>query len=360
MLSAQIDVDLPSDLPEPPALVRKLVGWMLGRQELEGENKDAKEQLLLDNLTVFEQLLLAFGDAGFDDVVSVVIDGKPVYVDTQETIGDLQQALEGTVKSGVLDEGFSVMRATFSHNDDAMRTLAELRVHARVPEGHDECRLRISAREHDLDLQDEEGPREYAVRVREYIRDADRIERHLKKVDGMTARLRQHIGERLPGARSRARPGHVRVIAPGPRQVGRMRHLGFKSARRRTVYSALAGHERIGAYDDPMTHHYYSPYQDLFDWIALGEVLAGHWNTDRVEVVHPTGRVLFRGSQGAHYDARGLEVARDAVRVSPQGELVIDDSIPEVASLDPAEAGNPHSPGWGGEQWAEDMSDGDS
>lgn len=354
MLSARIDLDLPSELPEPPGVVRNLVQWLMGRVD---EADEDLQHLLLDNLTVFEQLLLAFGDAGFDDVVSVVVDGRAVYVDTEETIGDLAAALEGTVKSGAVRSGFSVIRTTFRRSEKDLRVLAELRLTARVPEGHNEVQVRISAREHEVEPLSDEGPREYAGRIRSYIREPDRLEGYRRRVEGLVQAIVKAVGERLPDARSKPGPVSVRVVAPGVRQVGRFRHLGFKELRRGTAYNALPTHERIGAYDDPLTSHYYSPYQDLFDWIALGEILAGHWNRPDVEVLHPTGVHLFRGSEGHTTDPRTLELARDVVRVNPEGNLVVDESVPLTTALHPAEAGTPHGTGWAGEQWADDIAE---
>jgi hypothetical protein len=217
--------------------------------------------------------------------------------------------------------------------------------------------IRISARPEEFEPGDDEGPRQYAARVRDYIRDAGRIEEHRTFVIGVVEKLRKAMLVRFPGARIRQTAATVDLVAPGARQVGRMRHLGFGAAKRRTVYSSLPPHERIGPYDDPLTHHYYSPYQDLFHWVAMGEVLAGQWPHEWVTVLHHSGRPLFSGMNATTFDRAKLDVDRTAVRVDAAGKLVIDRSIPDVETLDPSEAGNPHSPGWAGEQWAEDIDD---
>lgn len=355
MFHAKLSVDLPSEVPPPPSAVKKAVGWLLGKKE---DPDEGLEQLLLDNLTFFEAFLNAFGDAGFDDVVSVVVDGRPVYVDVEEKFDDFAEALDKTVHSGALEDGFSILRATFCRVEGGLRVLGELRVHARVPEGEAEATLRVSARPDDIELAEDEGPREYAARVRAYVRDADRIDGQRATVEGKVESLSQAIRARLSGAKVERGELSRQIVALGPKQVGRLRHLGFSAARRRTVGSALPSYERTGAYDNPLTLHYYSPYRDLFDWIALGEVLAGQWPSPDVRVVHPTGRLLFTGDRGASYDQGALEVPRDAVRVNAQGALVVDDSIPHVDAVDPAEAGSPHGKGWAGEEWTEDLGDG--
>lgn len=320
---------------------------------------EALEQLLADNLTILEGFLRAFSDASFDDIVSIIVDGKPAYVDVDETVGDLQQALEKTAQCGALDEGFSVLRVTFSRVESGLRVLGELRANARVEEGEAEARIRISARPDDVDLRDAEGPKEYAARIREYMRNDAQVQAHVAKVQSRVDSLVDSIPSRLPGSKVlRGSSVAIRVVACGPRQVGRLRHLGFREARRHSRYSALPNYEQIGAYDDPLTHHYFSPYQDLFDWIAVGEVLAGRWSSPIVRVVHPSGRLLFRGDQGAGVDPASLEVARNAIRVNADGELVVDATIPYVEALQIDDAESPHRAGWGGEEWTEDLDDG--
>lgn len=350
MLHARLLVDLPSKLPKATATSR-LVSFLVGKTQAD----EKLEQVLLDNLSVFEQLLLAFGEAGFNDVVSVVVDGKPAYVDVEETIGDLSNALEGTVRSGFVNDGFAILRTTFCRMEGSLRILAELKLRPRVPEGQEEVVIRFSARDQETDVGDDEGPREYAARMREYIRKPEAVREELQSVQAAAQRVAESIPRTIEGARVTARGAWIRVIALGPRQVGRLRHLGFRTMKRGTVYHSLPTFERLGAYDDPINLHYYSPYQDLFDWIALGEILDGHWAFPDLEVVHPTGHVLFTGDRAKEFDPKRLEVSRDAVRVSPEGKLVVDDSIPVVSNFDVAEVGNPHSPGWAGEQWAADI-----
>ena len=140
-------------------------------------------------------------------------------------------------------------------------------------------------------------------------------------------------------------PAVIRFISPGRRQLGRMRHLGFGASLRTTVYCSLPSYERVGPYDDPLSRHYYSAYSDLFHWIAVGEVLAGHLPSPHVEVVTATGRRLLRGDEYGYFDASEIVPSRDVVRVSPEGRLKIDASVPDVGALDPSELGSPHSRG---------------
>ncbi len=191
--------------------------------------------------------------------------------------------------------------------------------------------------------------------MRALVQDTHRIEAQRVVVESICEEIGRQIEAEVPASSAEMSPAVVRLIAPGRRQLGRMRHLGFGSGRRQTVSCALPSYERVGPYDDPLSRHYYSRYSDLFHWIAVGEALAGHLPSPHVEVVTTTGRQLFRGSEASGFDPADFAVPRDVVRVSPQGRLKVDASVPDVAELDPTELGSPHSGGWAGEAWAEDI-----
>ncbi|MGH1341977.1 MAG: hypothetical protein ACRBN8_10525 [Nannocystales bacterium] len=356
MFHASLAVQLPATLPSPTTAVKGLLEALFPSSD--EDTDDELRETLAGNLSVFEALLRSFEAAGFDDVVAIVVDGKAVYVDTEERIGDVAEALQGVVKSGAVDDGYAVMRTTFRREQDGLEVLGELRCHARSSTRPDETRVRVSARPHGHAPADDEGAKEYAARVRQMLQDTDRIESQRGVVGSICEEIGRQIRTNVPESSIEQSPAVVRLIAPGRRQLGRMRHLGFGARRRRTVSCALPSYERVGPYDDPLSRHYYSRYSDLFHWIAVGEAVAGRLPSPEVEVVTTTGRQLFRGSEASGFDPADFSVPRDVVRVSPEGRLKVDASVPEVAELDPAELGSPHSGGWAGEAWAEDIDGG--
>lgn len=353
MFYASLAVQLPATLPSPTNVVRGLLEQLF--PSTEDDKKEDLREMLTGNLSVFEVLLRSFEAAGFDDVVAIVVDGKAAYVDTEERFGDIAEALEGVVKSGAVDDGFAVMRTTFRREQDGLEVLGELRCHARSEACADETRVRVSARPQGHAPAEEEGLKEYAARVRALVHDATRLESQRAVVESICREIERQVIAKLPDASVETSPAVVRLVAPGQRQLGRMRHLGFGAGIRRTVSCALPSYERVGPYDDPLSRHYYSPYSDLFHWIAVGEAVAGHLPSPHVEVVSTTGRQLFRGNEAGQFDPADFAVPRDVVRVSPEGRLKVDSSVPEVAKLEAAELGSPHSVGWAGEAWAEDI-----
>lgn len=356
MLHASISVTLPAVLPEPSAEVVAELDRAFAT--LDPDSRDeAREDGVLANLSVFATLLLAFSDAGFDDVLSVVVDGKVTYLDAEGNIGDFNEAVLGTIRCGSVRDGFRVIRTTFRATHDDLLLLGELRFHARGPAGFEGVQIKISARPLAADTVPDEGPREYAARVRAYVRDSATLQAHLDEVEAAVGRVRAAVTKRI-SAESTATPPKVRIIALGERQVARLRYLEFGVAGEPTPYCSLPAYERLGPYDDPLSDHYHSPFGNLFHWIALGEILEGQWSRPDVEVLHPTGRQLFVATRAAGFDRALLDVARNVLRVSSKGALVVDASIPVVAPLRAAAQGGPHSPGWAGEQWADDIADG--
>jgi hypothetical protein len=362
MFRTEIRVDLPSELPAPPRPVRSLVRWLLGRVKTPEEGF---EELIACGLTVLERTLRALESVGFDDILSIVVDGKPVYVDVERKLKDFDEALEGVVRCGALRQGFGTLRLTASavragsgDTGDPIHVLADVRIRSRVPTGDEEIVIAMYGRVETLDIRPDETPRAYAQRVRTWVRDPGALDAAKATFDALADGSCTRFEGLVDGARAHRGTTSIRIIVPGRRQVARLRHLTFGVSLRAPVYRALPSHERVGAYDDPFYRHLYSPYYDLLSWIVAGEVLGGCWPRPDVELVQPGGQEIATGDQVEALSPDALEVPRDAVRVDERGDLVVDASIPVASSLDPAEHGSPHSPGWAGEGW-DDGGDGD-
>ena len=92
MLHTTITIDLPSEPIPPSGRVASLMRWVfLGPDPNEG-----KKRVTIGGLVVVESLLRSFKAAGFDDVISVLVGRKPVYIDTQEQLEDIELALGRT------------------------------------------------------------------------------------------------------------------------------------------------------------------------------------------------------------------------------------------------------------------------
>lgn len=316
----------------------------LMRWVLSGPDPHAGRKHITENgLTVLENLLRGFANAGFDDVVSVLVDRRAVYIDTKQQLHDLQAALEETVRCGALRDGLRDVHVVLSQRSDHLHNLAHLAVTDDVLVDESEVQIRWSTRIAALRVRGDEGALAYQQRIAAAAAQGE-VDEACKAASRDAQALAKALGETMAPAQVSLDTMTTRVVVPGPRQVGRFRHLGFGKRLRPRVYRAHPKDQRVGAYDDPHVYYYFDPYHDLLSWVLVQEALAGRWQAPGVEFVHPDGRLLFRGGQ---QPTEPLDVPSDSVRLE-ENTLVIADDIPTMG-FDPAEVGSPHAPGFGGD-----------
>ena len=202
--------------------------------------------------------------------------------------------------------------------------------------------MRWSSRLTSLRVQPGEGPLEYQRRVLDSAASGV-LGRQESRVVTAVARLATAL-DGLQPIRVDASDVRFRIVVPGPTQLGRLRHLGFRGLVRARVYRPAPMVRAGGAYDDPHVHHDYDPYHDLLSWILVLGARAGRWDARGVEFVRPDGAVI---DDVTSCSPEELGVPLTAVRFH-RDRLEIDPAMPEVG-FHPAEAGSPHSPGWGGD-----------
>lgn len=342
MLHTTLQVELPS---EPYPATGRLRGWL--RWVLVGPSPtDGHTHLVLNALATLERVLLAFAEAGFDDVIAVLVDRRPVYIDTQERLDDLPLALQRTVECGALAKGVQGVQLVLSRRVDEspqLHHLAEVTLCDDVLEGEPQLRIRWSTRVVGLRVaRDEDGPT-YAQRIAASLADGALTQARGSTTAAVSA-LRDALTTHLSPVRIEAPELRTAVVVPGPKQVGRFRHLGFGTRLRPRVYRPQPKDKRVGAYDDPHVYYYFDPYHDLLSWLMVDEALAGRWRDPAVEFVSPDGTALFAGGEAP---PPTFEVPRDAVTIE-RDRLVVAESLPAMG-FDPAEVGSPHAPGWGGD-----------
>jgi len=343
MLHARLTVDLPSaPLPRSGKILRLLRSLVAKPASEAGD-----EQLVGDALEPLLALLEALGAAGFDDVIAVSAGGRSIYTDTQERRGDLGPALERLVASGRMGPGFGTATVVLCQITPTLHTVAEVTLVERTTAGQPELVVALVARARGLRIGRDEGPASYQARVEAELAAGalDRLRDQLRdQLNDAVERVRQPT---LPGRGLAAEPEGptVRVVAPGPAQVGRFRHLGFHRQRRAAVYQPAPTDRRAPAYDHAHVHYYFDPYHDLLCWVVVGALLDGRCTTPGVEVIDPGGTLLF--TSDAVPGSPRLPVPRDAVTLGDD-QVEVAATIPSVG-IDQAEAGSPHTPGFGGE-----------
>ena len=241
----------------------------------------------------------------------------------------------------MLRAGFKKLELVASLRNSGLHSLVDVAFDEDVLWADHELTVRWSSRLTSLRVQPGEGPLEYQQRVLESA-STGVLRSEESRVVTAVARLASAL-DGLQPIRVEASDVRVRVVVPGPTQLGRLRHLGFRGAVRSRVYRPAPTTRARGAYDDPHVHHYYDPYHDLLSWILVVEAREGRWDAQGVEFVRPDGVAI----DVVQCDPAELGVPLTAVQFH-RDRLEIDPAMPEVG-FHPSEAGSPHAPGWGGD-----------
>ncbi len=348
MLQTRVRVQLPTSTYEPK---RSAFSWLTALLGLDAAERLRAGAERLDDrvLAVFEGVIDGFRAAGFQDVINVFVDDKPIYVDQEEDRHDLEKALAATLSSGALEGEPNEVFLVFSSVVENLHLLAEVGIREFLIDVEAPVVIRIAARPSDLRVAPQEKATEYQARVADMLADADQPARWCAQVEDRVGALEAALAAELPSIGIEHDPVVVELIRPGAVQVARFRHLGFGGFVRSTAYRAKPSRRREGAFDEPFHHYYYDPYFDLATWLILqGMVRQGAWADDRIVVVDPTGKSLFDGCHAAGQTELGFAVPADAVDVT-DAKVEVSDAVAEVNTLDISEAGSPHTPGYGGE-----------
>lgn len=342
MLQATLTLDLPSVPAEPGGPLRRLTRRLTGNKKIAGT-----EELVMAGREALRRILWAAENGGFENVIHVVADGEALYVDRQQRRHDLDAVLSRVESHELLAKGFEHLRIVLSRRFEGMHTVAAIDVRDHVQSGEHEFTARFSTRLHDLRPEAGEDPVGWASRVRAFVQDAATIEARVQAARKMVDGARRGFESNLKLVGGTGMNVEIRVVVPGPRQVARFRHLQFGQFLRSPAYRALPEEKRVGAYDDPHVYHFFDPYHDLLSWVIVDEILAGHWRRPDVKLVHTDGTVLATATNTEALQSLQFEVPRSAVTIG-EGGIAVSESVPAVSTLDPAEVGSPHTPGFGG------------
>lgn len=340
MLFTQIEIDLPSEPYPQSGRVKSMLRWIVsGPDPYAGKKRSVQ-----NGLEVIDKLLRGFEAGGFDDIIALYVEDKPVYLDTEERLSDLGVALDRALESGALEDGVKDVRLVASRQDDGLHTLADVTIDDDVLVEDKAVNIKMSTRISRLRVQSDENALEYRARVVETL-DAEGLDGSKTRADQIAVRLAQSLSEQLDPAQVTKGDTSARVVVPGPTQVGRFRHLGFGERLRNRIYRPEPSQKHKEEFWDPHPCYYYDPYHDLFSWLVVEELIEGRYPSDGITFIHPGGDPAFeKGAKGNHSE---LTVPLSAVKFY-EHRVDVDDMVPDVG-FHPAEAGTPHAPGWGGE-----------
>ena len=341
MLHATIDIDLPGQPLPTTGRVEKALRWLVGASTDPNVGRRKRDDA---DLIVLDRLLAGLRQAGFTDVVAISAGSRRIFVDEGPNTDDIDEALRQVVQSPHLRDHQPQLRVVASRTHDGLHSVVEVTVRSDAGNDQPDVQIRWSTRVADLRVGERDTPVAYRSRVVQALADG-RLSRAFDDTTAALGELAAALQSQLPGSRVKVGELRSRVVAPGPTQVGRFRHLGFSARVRPRTYRPQPPERRTGAYDDPHVYHYYDPYHDLLSWILLQEARGGRWSGPPTAFVRPDGSLIFEST--AVDPGAALPVPPAAVEFGNK-RLVVADDLPRVG-FDRAEAGSPHTPGFGGE-----------
>jgi hypothetical protein len=314
------------------------------------------EEVTVTSLALIQSLVDGFGRAGVTNAIAFIVDQKVVYKDPVDQGNDLPLIIAACQQTRLMQRKFSEMHLVLSHAENGMFLIIDVRMQREVMIGQAEIIVDLSARIDDLRIHKGESAVAYAERVRAFARAPQAAEAWRRAFAAIVQRIAGTLGSVLTGARVGVDPARLQVIRPGPRQVGRFRHLQFGANVQRPTYRPAPARARLGAYADPFYYYYYDPYYDFMTYVLLDTMARDGrgWNGSLIVVDDSGADLTLGGKRPAHFLLPDV-FPRAVVDFSDHGYLTIANDIPDAAELavdDLASASDADS-------WGADASDSD-
>ena len=334
MLYSSIHVDLPSEELLRRKTALEWIAGLIGRNVALGTGEG--ELRTVTGLSLFERIVAGLSEVGITDVLSVLVDHKLAYVDTDANSGDLATAVAELDARGLLERPFESMHMVLSRRHEGLHALVDVRLHRRVAIGAPELQIALAGRVEALQIRRGEGPSDYAERLRAVAREPAPIVRaqaeFAQLVTDTAAALERALAEQVMSIdRS---PVELRLVRPGPRALDRFRRLAWGPAVQMPSYRAVPAGQGSRAAQEPFRRHYDDPYFDFATWVLLTEIVAGRgWLGLDYAVLDEAGERLWGPANAVGQAPVGGDVADPVTIVD--GAVVVDPAVPTFADDDP-------------------------
>ena len=326
MLKSSIVVELPS------AEVRRQLGMVESIQSFFGAKLDERSGYKATTLpaeALLSGLYQAFSRAGVTDAISLIVDKRAVFMDTQGASDDLGALLAAAARKRVFGRPFQQMHMALAHTDGRMRTIIDVAISKVVLVGYAEMQVQFSSRPVAVEVQPGEMAQQYAYRVRAFADDQNEIARQRQALEELGGRIAAELRTTLPGSRVVLGTTSVDLVRPDARRIGRFRRLGWGAQSSPPRYRPVPTRSQSGAFHDPFFYYYYDPYYDLWSYFLIDAMLHhGAWQHPFVHVTDPHGNELFTGTDAAHHSAESWS-GTGTVECTPDGNICVDHSIPD-------------------------------
>lgn len=141
MYQSRITVDLPSAETDRR---RSPIEWLRSLLGAELDLRSGREELTVGAAWLVEGLAEGFAAIGVHDVVSFLVDGESIYLDTRHVPGDLPLIVRAAEAAGVLDRAFREMHLVLAHRSQTLHTTIDCAVRNGVLLGESEMTIVLS------------------------------------------------------------------------------------------------------------------------------------------------------------------------------------------------------------------------
>ncbi len=343
MIKSQITVDLPSVESQRRKSLFDSFKELFGQKI---DLRDGHEETTVTAFSLLDGVCQAVTRAQINDAISLIVDKKVIYLDTQNVTADVNLLWQAANEKGIYSASFNEMHVAFAHREAGLAVIVDVRVQRRVLVGYAEMQVELSARPEALVVAPGESAATYAERVSQYARDETTLAYQRAALDAVASRLAQELGRTLPGSRVSIESAKVELIRPEARQLSHFRKLGWGSSVSAPAYRPVPTQARSGAYDDPFYYYWYDPYWGFAQYVMLDTMLHhGGWHDQTVVVVNPQGETLYTGDQ-AHSYAADPYVGSGLVSVG--SDVGVSSAVPDDSSWGGSDVGSSGGGDWGG------------
>lgn len=360
------------DLPSRETLRDRTVGeWFTSLFGSRPDLRSGREVMTISAYAVLEGLVQGLDSSGMNNVISLIVDNKTIFLDTQEEPDDLDAMHAVATRSGALNRRFRELHLALSHREEGLHIILDILLRPHVLVGNEEMVITLSARMEELQHQRKESALRYRSRLTKFAEDKGNIEDARESLDRITARLASGLQETLPGARFRSESSQMRLVRPSKKQIGRMRGLRFDGSHAPRYRSAPARYHG-GTFYDPFYHYYYDPFYDFALLVFVGLAIEYTWHMDYLYFVDPMGDMLGYAHELDFEVFADDWDGYDVLNFNDDGDFYFDDSIPaydyddsyedyasydEAWGLEPLEVYNPDEGGFVEADWDSDPID---
>jgi hypothetical protein len=263
------------------------------------------ERLTYSPARLLRTLQQVFEQADVRDLAYVVIDGRAIYVDQDESNGhDLDKLLSSVREEGYINADFGSLQLGLVHWDAGIRHVVSVQVRTAVPIGEHELSIEISSNVDDLNVRRLDDGVRYRERIGGFAVDSARFIAWREAIEKFVARIDGALRRTLFRRNVVAGRTNLRVFRPRLEDLLSMQTLPFGPTVRPPAYRVRPPvDDARQVWPDPYLYVWEDPFIVARHWALLDAVMTqGALRYEWVQVAEPDGRLLFEGHKARWFE----------------------------------------------------------